>query len=292
MRTLFLTGLAMLAFAGNSILCRLALRDGAIDPATFSTARIIAGAMMLAVVARFTASGRRGGGVSWLSAVILFVYAVPFALAYVSLSTGTGALILFGSVQLTMMFAAVWMGERPHTLQWTGLGLALAGLIYLVLPGLEAPPPAAAGLMAVAGCAWGFYSLRGRGVSNPLLQTAANFARAVPLAIGANLLALAGAHASPRGVALAAVSGAVTSGLGYVVWYAALSGLTATRAAVVQLGVPLLTGLAGIVFLSEAVPTRLVTATPLVLGGIALAVLGRERVPAERVAVKAMPAAK
>ena len=277
MRTILFTGLAMVAFAANSILCRLALRDATIDPATFSTIRLAAGAGMLVAVTRLTRqpSGREG---SWLSAGLLFAYAVPFALAYVNLTTGTGALILFGSVQLTMMFAALWMGERPHLLQWTGLALALAGLIYLMLPGLEAPSPAAAALMTTAGMAWGLYSLKGRGVADPLQQTSNNFVRAVPLAIGVNLAAFASIHAEPRGIALAVASGAVSSGLGYVVWYAALRGLTATRAAVVQLGVPVLTAGAGIVLLSEVVSTRMLTATPLVLGGIGLAVMGRERV--------------
>ena len=170
LKTAALTALALVAFAANSIICRLALRDAAIDAATFSTIRLASGAAMLLLIATLTPRAAPAVG-SWPSAGLLFLYAVPFSFAYTSLSAGTGALILFGSVQLTMMSAALSSGERPHGLQWTGLGVALAGLVYLVLPGLEAPPPARAGLMALAGCAWGLYSLKGRGATSPLAET-------------------------------------------------------------------------------------------------------------------------
>jgi drug/metabolite transporter (DMT)-like permease len=268
--TIAYTTLALLAFAANSILCRLALRDGAIDAATFSTIRLVSGAAMLLVLAR-------GGQGSWTSAALLALYAVPFSFAYNDLSAGTGALILFGSVQVTMLGLALGGGERPRILQWIGLCAAVAGLVYFVFPGLAAPPPVAAGLMAVAGISWGCYSWRGRGAANPLAHTAGNFARSVPFVLVVSLASLQGAHAATRGVLLSIASGAVTSGLGYVAWYAALRGLTGTQAAVVQLSVPLIAAAGGVLLLSEAVSTRLVVATIAVLGGVALATLHATR---------------
>jgi drug/metabolite transporter (DMT)-like permease len=210
---------------------------------------------------------------------MLCLYAVAFSFAYLSLSTGTGALILFGSVQVTMIAVALASGERPHALEWVGLAIALAGLVALVLPGLTAPPFLGAALMATAGFAWGLYSLLGRGAVDPLGETASNFLRSVPLAAAVSLLTLDQAHLSPRGIVLAVVSGALTSGLGYVVWFAALRGLTATRAATVQLAVPVLAALGGVVTLAETVSLRLALAALLILGGIGLAVAGRRRPP-------------
>jgi drug/metabolite transporter (DMT)-like permease len=283
-RTALLTLTALAAFASNSILGRIALREGSIDPATFSTVRLVSGAIVLAalVFARRDPRGDLGG--SWLSAAMLFLYAVPFSYAYTGLTAGTGALILFGCVQATMMIVAVWSGDRPHALQWLGLALAIAGLIYLVLPGLEAPPPASAALMAVAGCAWGVYTLRGRGAADPLGQTAGNFARSVPMVIVVSAVALRGAHAEARGVVLAVSSGALASALGYVVWYAALRGLTTTRAAIVQLAVPALTAAGGVLFLAEAITLRLLLASALILGGILLALVARDRLARRAVA--------
>ena len=278
MRTVWYTILALMAFAANSILCRLALRGGTIDAATFCAIRILAGALMLLLV---TAGARkqspRATG-SWITAGMLFLYVVPFSFAYLRLPAGTGALILFGCVQLTMMSAALRGGERPHALQWFGLCVALAGLIYLMLPGLSAPPWAGAALMALAGIAWGVYSLRSRASSSPLAQTTSNFVRCVPLVLAVNLAARAQFHAEPRGVLLAIASGAIASGLGYVVWYAALRGLTASRAAVLQLAVPILAAAAGAVFLKESLTARLLIAAAMVLGGIAAALFGRKRV--------------
>jgi drug/metabolite transporter (DMT)-like permease len=205
---------------------------------------------------------------------MLFLYAIAFSLAYLSLSAGTGALLLFGSVQATMLLVALRAGERPHPWTWVGLGVALAGLCVLVAPGLRAPSPGGAALMIAAGIAWGVYSLRGRGAPDPLAATTDNFVRSVPLVVAAGLAAWAvhgPHHVSPRGVLLALISGAVTSGVGYVVWYAALRGLTATRAATVQLAVPVLAAVAGVVLLSEAVTVRLVASAALILGGIAVA---------------------
>lgn len=276
-RTVAYATVALVAFAANSVLCRVALRQSTIDPATFSTIRLTSGAAMLLLVTAWTQrSGARVTG-SWTSALTLALYAVPFSFAYVRLTTGTGALILFGSVQVTMLVAAVRSGERAHWAEWLGLVVALAGLVYLVLPGLAAPPLAAAGLMGIAGLSWGVYSLRGRGKSNPLAQSTGNFARSVPLVLLVSLLARASFHSEPRGVLLAVASGALASGLGYVAWYAALRGLTAMRAAIVQLAVPVLAAAAGVVLLAESVTLRLVLSSVMVLGGIALAIASRER---------------
>jgi drug/metabolite transporter (DMT)-like permease len=277
LRTIAFTALALVAFAANSVLCRIALSRATIDAATFSTIRLTAGAATLLLITVLT--GKRSSLVetSWISAGMLFLYAVPFSFAYTRLNTGTGALILFGCVQLTMMSAALWSGERPHPLQWLGVTLALAGLVYLVLPGLEAPSFTGAALMALAGFSWGVYSLRGRSAADPLAQTTSNFVRTVPLVLAVSVLTLPRLNVQLDGVLLAVASGALASGLGYVVWYEALRGLTATRAAVVQLLVPILAALGGVIFLAEAVTWRLAFSGVIILGGIGLALIGRER---------------
>jgi drug/metabolite transporter (DMT)-like permease len=208
---------------------------------------------------------------------MLFLYAVPFSFAYTRLSTGTGALILFGCVQVTMMSVALWSGERPHPLQWLGLATALGGLVYLVLPGIEAPSFGGAALMALAGFSWGVYSLRGRSAPNPLAQTTSNFVRSLPFVIAVSVVTLPSFYIERQGVVLAIASGALASGLGYVIWYEALRGLTSTRAAVVQLLVPILAALGGVLFLAEAISSRLLLSGVLVLGGIGLALVGREK---------------
>ena len=207
---------------------------------------------------------------------MLFLYAVPFSFAYTLLSTGTGALILFGCVQLTMLSAALWLGERPNPLQWLGLFVAIGGLVYLLLPGLDAPSLPGAALMAVAGFSWGVYSLRGRRAGDALAQTTSNFVRSVPMVAAASVIALPQFFVQRDGVILAVASGAIASGLGYVVWYQALAGLTATRAAIVQLLVPILAALGGVLFLSEPISLRLALATVTVLGGIGLALYARQ----------------
>jgi drug/metabolite transporter (DMT)-like permease len=266
------------AFAANSLFCRMGLRTGAIDAAGYTTVRLLSGAIALSLIS--TLAGRKGRSEaqgSWLSAGLLFLYAITFSYAYLRLSIASGALILFGAVQATMILAGLLSGERPRFIEWTGLALALAGLVYLVSPGLTAPSPLGSALMAVAGLAWGLYSLRGRRASDPLRATTTNFVRAAPMALAVSLLAFGSAHFTPRGVALAALSGGVASGCGYVVWYAALRGLTATRAATVQLSVPVLTAVAGVFFLSEAVSPRLLASSVMILGGIGLALAGRVR---------------
>lgn len=276
MRIVLLTTITMVAFAANSILCRLALGDATIDAASFTTIRLASGAIMLLVVSGLASRGNTaGGGGNWLSAFMLFAYAVAFSFAYISLAAGTGALILFGAVQATMILVALRSGERPHRLEWVGLVLALAGLVYLVFPGLSAPSPTGSALMAVAGIAWGVYSLRGRGAADPTRATTGNFVRSVPIALVVSAIALREASVSPRGAVLAVLSGALASGLGYVLWYMALKGLSATRAAIVQLSVPVIAALGGVVFLAEEVSPRLVLSSVMILGGVALSVTVR-----------------
>lgn len=266
----------MVAFAGNSIICRLALIDGSIDPASFTSIRLVAGAVTLIFILflrRGSADIRAHG--SWLSAFTLIVYAVFFSFAYVSLSAASGALILFGFVQATMIVAALLGGERPRASEWLGWMVAAAGLTGLLLPGASAPPPMGAALMAVAGIGWGLYSLYGRNEARPLSSTAGNFVRVmVPVAILV-LATVNTAELSPRGVALACLSGSVTTGLGYVVWYAALNNLTSMQAALVQLSVPAIAAGGGVLFVGETVSVRLLICGTLIIGGICLALGGK-----------------
>jgi drug/metabolite transporter (DMT)-like permease len=211
-RTFLYTGFALVAFAANSVLCRLALGQATIDAASFSTIRLFSGALALLLIAgavkKKNSSTRRG---NWASATLLFLYAVAFSYAYISLSTGTGALILFGAVQATMIVAALRSGERPHVLEWVGLLEALVGLVYLAFPGLTAPSLMGSALMAIAGIAWAIYSLRGRGATNPLADTTSNFVRSLPFVFGVSLVALENMHVSLKGALLAASSGALAS---------------------------------------------------------------------------------
>ena len=271
-----LTALVMGAFAANSVLARLALTTTAIDAATFTAVRLVAGAVMLLLVVRL----RRGTvGGSWASGAALFVYAAAFSFAYLALSAGTGALLLFGAVQLTMIGWGLAQGEGFKLGQTIGLVVAVSGLVYLLLPGLAAPPPVPAALMAAAGMAWGVYSLRGRGATDPAGVSAGNFVRAALLSLGLGLVALLvpGVARPPDGLGLtyAVLSGAVTSGLGYVLWYRVLPSLRATSAATVQLSVPVLAALGGTLLIGEAVTLRLVVAAVAILGGIALVLRGR-----------------
>lgn len=274
-RTPLYTTLALIAFAANSVLCRLALSRGVIDPASFSAVRLLAGAGTLAVVVRASAPSRAPVTPSWASAALLFLYAVPFSFAYTSLSAGTGALLLFGAVQATMILASLRRSERPRAAQWLGLASAFGGLTYLVLPGVTAPSPRGAALMLLAGVAWGLYTLRGRGVSNPLGQTASNFARTVPMILAITLVGYGGLHLQLEGVLLALLSGALASGLGYVLWYQALAGLSKIAASIVQLAVPILAAAGGIAILGEQVTLRLLLASLFVLGGISLVLVTR-----------------
>jgi drug/metabolite transporter (DMT)-like permease len=279
MRTAALTTAALVGFAANSLLCRMALRPRLVDAATFTSIRIVAGALALLVLGRMAAPPRDAadGGGSWGSAAALFAYAAAFSFAYLRIGAGVGALLLFGAVQATMLAWALSRGERLGWAEWAGLLAAVVGLVALVRPGLSAPDPAGAVLMIAAGAAWGAYSLRGRSASRPLAATAANFARAVPMAVALSLVLLGSVHLSARGALLAAVSGALTSGVGYSLWYAALAGLTATQAAVVQLSVPVLAAAGAVALLGETLTPRLGACGAIILGGVALAVLGRNR---------------
>jgi len=275
-RIIGLTAFALTAFAFNSILCRLALRTGEIDAASFTLVRLVSGAIALIAISYFfsSRSNSKGRG-NWFSAFFLFAYAICFSFAYLGLTAGTGALVLFGSVQLTMIGFAIFRGERPSALEWLGLAVAIGGLVYLVLPGLAAPPLVNALLMAAAGIAWGFYTLRGKGSGDPLADTTGNFVRSVPMIVLAAIPFFSRFHLSNRGVLLAVLSGAFTSGIGYAVWYAALKHHTATRAAVLQLSVPVIAAAIGVWFLSETADVRLIIAGVLILGGIGLTIFGR-----------------
>lgn len=273
-----LTALAMIAFAANSVICRYALGLDLIDPASFTTVRVAAAALTLGTAAvlrhrrmpRFSNVDKRG-------AVALFLYAIFFSFGYASLSTGTGALILFGAVQMTMFAVALREGEHFSALSWAGLAAAFGGLVWLVLPGVTAPDPLGAACIALSGIAWGVFSLVARGAGDPVETNAVNFILCVPLAAMVSLLFAADGHAEAHGYVLAVASGAVASGAGYVIWYAALKGLTATRAATVQLSVPAIAAIGGVVLLGEAVTLRLLVASVAMLGGVAIVLAQRAR---------------
>ncbi len=273
-RLVVLTLFTLLAFAGNSVLGRLALRTTAIDPYTFTSVRLAAGALVLCLLVRLTRRQVSGDG-NWLSALALFTYAAAFSWAYLSLATGLGALLLFGAVQVTMIGYGLHQGERLQRWQWLGLMLALGGLAGLLLPGVEAPPLAGALMMLLAGVAWGVYSLRGKGGGDPTRVTAGNFRRAVPLALLLSLLMAAEANPDPVGLAYALLSGGITSGLGYALWYMVLPAFRSATAATLQLSVPVIASLGGVVFVDEPLTLRLVLAALFILGGIALVIRGR-----------------
>ena len=284
-RLALLTMVTMLCFAGNSVLCRLALRQTSIDAASFTTVRLVSGALMLAFlvygrhhfrsVVSASSSRFNGFGGNWLSALALFVYAGAFSFSYDKLSTGIGALLLFGAVQATMILTGLWLGERLNTRQVIGLLLALAGLVAILSPSLDAPPLGSALLMLASGVAWGVYSLRGRGVADPTGETAGNFLRAALLSALLSGALLAQQQLDALGLLYALLSGAVTSGLGYAIWYAVVPRLSRTRAATVQLSVPVLAALAGVLFVQEPITLRLLLTSTAVLGGIALVVLNK-----------------
>ncbi len=273
-RIFVLTLLAMLAFAGNSLLCRAAFSAGRIDAASFTTIRIVAGALALWLIVRMR-GGKAAPAGNWPSALALFVYAAAFSFAYLSLSAATGALLLFGAVQATMIGVGLWRGEGLRGWQIVGLACALGGLIGLLLPGLSAPPLSGAALMLAAGIAWGVYSLRGKGAGDPLRVTAGNFQRAVVFAALLSLGLLSRLSLDGVGVACAIASGALTSGVGYAIWYTALPGLKATSAATVQLSVPIIAAGGGILLLGEPPTLRLLLASLAILGGIAMVIRSR-----------------
>lgn len=282
LRIFTLTALAMIAFAANSILARLALTGGDIGPWGFTAIRFISGAICLALIVGPTKTLRQG---SWAAASALLVYGIFFSYAYISLSAGTGALILFAAVQITMIGGGLLAGERMRVLQWLGLALAMSGLVYLMLPSIAPPSPIGAAMMATAGLGWGLYSLMGRGKGNPTALTAGNFLRAsiicavltLPL-----LYSLPETTLAPKGIGLALASGILTSGFGYVIWYMALKHLTATRAGIAQLTVPIIAAISGMLFISEPFTARFLIAMCLTLVGVGLATLS----PKEKARIK------
>lgn len=277
MKIFFFTTFALTAFAFNSILCRLALGAKLIDASSFTAIRLLSGAITLLIIFSIFAKNETKNPIrgNWLSAFFLFGYAICFSFAYIGLTTATGALILFGMVQMTMIIAALVQRERPKVLEWLGLILALVGLVYLVLPGLESPPMIRSILMALSGIAWGFYTLRGKGSENPLADTTGNFVRTIPFVVLASMPFVYRIDLSAEGIIFAVLSGSIASGIGYSVWYAALKYHSATRAAILQLSVPVIAAAGGLIFLSEVISLRLILASTLILGGISLAILER-----------------
>ena len=276
--TTILSVVTLIAFAANSLLCRGALGPGTIDPIGFTLLRIASGAITLTLIARAFKKdeARVAGAGSWTAGLALFAYALAFSFAYVSIDAGTGALILFAAVQATMIGVGIAKGERPSVLEWIGLAIAMGGLVFLLRPGAVAPSLPGSSLMAAAGVAWGVYSVLGRGTRNPVAETAGNFARALPLIAVAALIGISRLSFTWPGVVLALLSGALASGLGYALWYAALRGLTNTRAAVIQLSVPVIAAFGGLLFLAEPPTLRLAISSAMVLGGVGMAVASRK----------------
>lgn len=274
-KPLVFTTLALIAFAANSVLCRLALGGKTIDAAGFTSIRLLSGALVLLCIVKLNGNKQATTRGSWSSAFLLFLYAVTFSFAYLTLNTGTGALILFGSVQITMILRSIFSGNRLLPIEWMGVFTAFSGIVYLVLPGVTAPSFSGFTLMTLAGIAWGLYTLKGRESTNPLSDTTYNFLRSVPVAIVLGLLFFHNLHISVEGAVLAIISGGITSGIGYTLWYMALRGISATQAAVVQLSVPVIAGFGGVVFVSEQISLRLTLSALLTLGGILMVILGR-----------------
>tara|TARA_B110000438_G_scaffold280627_1_gene306067 strand:+ start:1513 stop:2412 length:900 start_codon:yes stop_codon:yes gene_type:complete len=276
------TVFALFAFAANSVLCRLALGTNAIDATSFTTIRLLSGIAILFVLIQLTRLIQKPtkdlklqSKGSWLSAAMLFIYAVAFSFGYISLDTGTGALILFGAVQITMILSNVVSGNKLHLSEWLGLALAFTGFVYLIMPSVTTPSLTGFVLMSISGMAWAFYTLLGRKSKNALNDTAFNFLRTVPFIFILMVFSLDSLHVSSSGIMLAILSGAIASGVGYFVWYIALAGLSVTQAAVLQLFVPIIAALGGVIFTSELITVRLIESSALVLGGILMVILGR-----------------
>ncbi|WP_296806949.1 DMT family transporter [Thiocapsa sp.] len=280
-RLILLTAFAMIPLAANSWLCRAAMRDTAIDAASFTSIRLISGALMLWLLVWLTGKVRAGAG-NWPSAFALFGYAALFSFAYLSLTAATGALLLFGAVQVTMIALGLRGGERLDGIQIVGVALAFGGLVGLLLPGLSAPPLGGALMMIGAGMAWGVYSVRGKGAGDPIRVTAGNFLLTVPITALLSLLVIAEVSIDAIGAGYAVASGALTSALGYALWYRVLPMLRATSAATVQLSVPVIVAIGGVALLGEPITLRLVLASAAVLGGIALVILERDRIGGRR----------
>jgi len=288
-KTFFLTVVALIAFAANSVLCRLALGEHSIDPASFTIIRLSSGIVVLLLLLFLSSKTQSRPKIktsdkseqtkkiistgSWQASILLFIYALCFSFAYVSLDTGSGALILFAAVQITMILRAVFAGNQLRLLEWLGLLLAFSGFVYLVFPTLSTPSLLGFVLMTIAGIAWGFYTLKGRGSHNALSDTAYNFLRTLPFLLLVLMINISRGYVTTNGILYAVLSGAVASGIGYTLWYAALSGLTTTQAAVVQLLVPIIAALGGIILVAESINQRFILSSMMILGGILLVVL-------------------
>ncbi|WP_448217274.1 DMT family transporter [Endozoicomonas sp. 2B-B] len=276
MKTILLTSLALIAFAGNSILCRLALGDNEIDAVSFTWIRLLSGVLVLLLIlklSRFNCVSTSKG--SWKASFMLFLYAIAFSFAYLSLNTGTGALILFASVQITIIVAELVTGKKLLPVEWLGAFIAFLGFVYLVIPGLSTPSLTGFILMTFSGVAWGFYTLAGRSSQNPLADTTYNFVRTLPFVLILGLVSIQESRLSTEGVILAVVSGGVTSGIGYMIWYIALAGLSGTQSAVVQLLVPVIAAIGGVLFTNETLSMRLVLSSLMILGGILTLISGK-----------------
>lgn len=276
LETVLLTGFALIAFAANSVLCRLALGSETIDASSFTGIRLISGAFTLFIILSIKGSNSEASSKgSWTAGFVLFLYAITFSYAYLSVDTGTGALILFGSVQITMIMLSLISGTRLHLIEWSGVIIAFTGFIYLVLPDITTPSVNGFILMTVSGMAWGIYTLKGRSSKNPLMDTTYNFLRTIPLVALLAIFTMQNMNYSSEGIILALISGAITSGVGYTIWYIALGGLTSTQAAVLQLSVPVIAALGGVLFVSEEITMRLIISAAIVLSGILMVVLGK-----------------
>jgi drug/metabolite transporter (DMT)-like permease len=266
----------LVAFAANSVICRLALGADTIDASSFSIIRLLSGTLILFAMVALRKNHRRSSARRpWLSSLMLLVYAFSFSFAFLTLNTGTGALILFGSVQTTMIVASLVSGTRLHMTEWFGVSIAFVGFVFLVLPGVSAPSFTGLLLMTMAGIAWGVYTLKGRESDSPLADTFNNFLGTTPVVLVLAVITVHSAHYTLEGIVLAILSGAIASGIGYTIWYTALGGLSATQAAVVQLSVPVIAALGGVVFVSEAITLRLTLSALMILGGILLVAVGR-----------------
>ena len=277
MKIAFYTLLALVAFAGNSILCRLALGNEQIDAASFAAIRLLSGVAFLLLIFKFSNQKEQPESKgSWVSALMLFVYAITFSYAYISLETGIGALILFASVQFTMVISSLFLGNKITALQWVGVTMAFLGFVYLVFPTLSTPSAKGFSLMLVAGIAWGFYTLLGSASKNPLSDTLYNFSKTLPLVLVLLFFTVSQASFSSKGILIAVIAGGITSGVGYAIWYSVLTEISAIKASVLQLSVPVISALGGALFSDEAITIRLVISTAIIISGILIVVLNKQ----------------
>jgi len=281
MYILFLTMLALIAFAANSILCRLALYEGLMDAGSFTAVRLMSGALMLGLIFSLRKQQQQQHNLqssgSWLASLLLFIYAITFSYAYIALDIATGALILFAAGQMTLILAALFLGSRLSLLEWLGLLLAFSGFIYLMLPSATTPSWGGFVLMSISGVAWGFYTLMGKGSIQPLADTTSNFMRSIPMVILLMLFSFEYTHLNAQGLLYAVLSGAIASGVGYTIWYMALEKLQTIHAAVVQLLVPVLAALGGMMLLSEPITIQFIISSMIILSGILLVILQRNK---------------